>query len=128
MHPVHKIARREILDPTEVLRWFEEGDGGARIVALGLMEADRDLRDFDAAIDAIEHSRTAFEQYHGLKLAASMQSAEVAAKAGFEAGPKLGYGQRMQLLAVAERAGRSRRVRGDSDRANYVRLIERELT
>jgi hypothetical protein len=83
--------------------WFEEGTPEARATALGLMQGNARLRDFEAAIDAIDESRSAFEQYHGLVLAEMMLS-------------ELTASQRAQLAVVIQRALRSRRVRRDSDR------------
>ena len=42
------------------------------MIALGLMLGDNRLRDLYCALDAIEHSRSAFEQYYGLAVAESM--------------------------------------------------------
>jgi hypothetical protein len=61
-------ARRRRYEPAEV----RHGTPGNRIFALGLMQEDPRLRDFDVAMDAIKHSRSAFEQYHGLHLAELM--------------------------------------------------------
>lgn len=63
-------ARRRRYQPSEVLQLF--GTPGRRIFALGLMHEDPRLRDFAAAMDAIQHSRSAFEQYHGLRIAELM--------------------------------------------------------
>lgn len=38
----------------DVSIWFEDGGAGARITALGLMEGNPELRDFQAMLDAIE--------------------------------------------------------------------------
>ena len=61
------------------------------------------MRDFEAALDAINDSRSAFEQYHGLRLAEMMLTDLTAI-------------QRSELIVVTERALRSSRVRRDSDR------------
>jgi hypothetical protein len=45
---------------------------GDRIEILGLMQGSEALRDLDMAIEAISASRSAFEQYHALKLARMM--------------------------------------------------------
>jgi hypothetical protein len=74
----HVLAETEQLgkdhrfEPVDVWDWFDEGTPETRITALALMHADEEVRDFFAALDAIEHSRTAFEQYHGLRLADEM--------------------------------------------------------
>jgi hypothetical protein len=65
-------ARREKHDPAEVRRLFDTGTDGNRMFALGLMEEDESLRDFDVSLEAIEHSRSAFEQFHALRLAELM--------------------------------------------------------
>ena len=64
------LAKSSDLDANDVLRWFDEGSPEARVTALGLMEGNEELRNFDAALDAIEPSQSAYEQYHGLVLAA----------------------------------------------------------
>ena len=69
------------------------------------------MRDFEAALDAIADSRSAFEQYHGLRLAETMLN-------------DLTASQRTELVVVTERALRSSRVRRDSDRrATGERLL-----
>lgn len=63
-------ARRRRYELGEVRQLF--GTPGNRIFALGLMHEDPRLRDFGSAMDAIEHSRSAFEQYYGLRIAELM--------------------------------------------------------
>jgi hypothetical protein len=104
------LARSDALEAADVLTWFEEGRPEARITALGLMEGNPRLRDFEAALDAVDDSRSAFEQYHGLLLAEMML-------------PDLTATERAQLLVVTERALRSYRVRRDDER----RTIAEEL-
>jgi hypothetical protein len=67
------------------------------------MQGNEELRDFGAAVDAITGSQSAFEQYHGLRLAAVMVG-------------DLTTGQRAELTAAVERALRSLRTRRDRDR------------
>jgi hypothetical protein len=86
----------------------------ARVIALGLMEGHERLRDFDVALDAIERSRSAFEQYHGLQLAELMVK-------------ELTPGKRAQLKRAVERALRSRRVRKDTDREKVAMRIKIHL-
>jgi hypothetical protein len=62
-------ARRRAHDPAEVRQLFESGTDGNRIYALALMQEDERLRDFDLSLEAIEQSRSAFEQYYALSLA-----------------------------------------------------------
>ncbi|MEV4139396.1 hypothetical protein AB0J72_45450 [Dactylosporangium sp. NPDC049742] len=52
--------------PEQVTDMFWRATDGDRIFVLGLMQGDVRLVDFDCAIDAVEHSRSAFEQYHAL--------------------------------------------------------------
>jgi hypothetical protein len=76
MEQVVARARQLALDrdlaPPEVAQWLREGTDEQRITALGLMQADPRLWDFDAVLLAIERSRSAFEQYHALRLAGQM--------------------------------------------------------
>jgi hypothetical protein len=67
-----RIAEEQRFEPAEVLRWLQEGNDEDRVTALGMMQASRELRNFDAALATIEHSRSAFEQYHAMLLAAKM--------------------------------------------------------
>jgi hypothetical protein len=48
------------------------GDDGKRVEALAVIQARPELGSLDFVIDAIEHSRSAFEQYHALKAAEAM--------------------------------------------------------
>ena len=105
-----ELAKGDAFEPADVSAWFDDGSPEARITALALMQADARLRDFGAAVDAIAASESAFEQYHGLRLAEMMLGG-------------LSTGQRAELEAVVERARRSLRVRRDSDRAAAARRI-----
>lgn len=103
MTEARRLAQADGLEAADVLGWFEAGTPEARITALGLMQGNPRLRDFEAALDAIDDSRSAFEQYHGLRLAESMT-------------PELTGSERAQLKLITERALRRRSVRRDSDR------------
>ena len=103
MTEARRLAQNDVLETADVMTWFEEGTPEARITALGLMQGNRRLRDFEAALDAIDDSRSAFEQYHGLRLAEMMLA-------------DLTSSERAQLALVTERALRRRGVRRDSDR------------
>jgi hypothetical protein len=103
MTEARRLAKSDALEAADVVTWFEEGTPEARITALGLMQGNARLRDFEAALDAIDDSRSAFEQYHGLRLAEMMI-------------PDLTASQRAQVAVVTERALRRYRVRRDSDR------------
>jgi hypothetical protein len=112
MLEARKLAAGSALEPEDVLRWFDQGTPEARITALGLMEGDLRLGDFGAAIDAIGHSRSAFEQYHGLVLAREMVRSQSLTTI------------EVTLLRIAvKRALRNPRVRSDSDR----RLVGEEI-
>jgi hypothetical protein len=108
------VTGTEDLDVEEVAEWFHQGKPEARVIALGLMQGEARLRDFDAAIDAIEHSRSAFEQCHGLMLAELML-------------PGLSRGRKAHLKRVVERAIRSPRLRRDIHRHDAASRILREL-
>jgi hypothetical protein len=69
---VQRDARDMAFDPAEVATWFHDGDDPLRIVALNVMIARPDCRDFLAALKGIESSRSAFEQYYALRLASVM--------------------------------------------------------
>jgi hypothetical protein len=65
-----EIAMTNSLDVGEVRRVFLEGPPVVRALALGLMEGDESLADADTVISAVTRSRSANEQFHGLRLAA----------------------------------------------------------
>lgn len=64
-------ARSERWDPERVRGLFQMSQDGLRLYALGLMEGDPGLVDVWSVIDAIDASRSAFEQYHALLIARS---------------------------------------------------------
>lgn len=103
MTEARRLSQSDTFEPADVASWFDEGMPEARITALGLMQGNARLRDFEVALDAIDDSRSAFEQYHGLRLAELMA-------------PDLTPSQRAQLIVVTDRALRSFRMRRDSDR------------
>jgi len=51
---------------------FLYGTDGERIEVLGTMHGNTALRDFEVVLDGIRNSRSAFEQYHALRLAQGM--------------------------------------------------------
>lgn len=108
-----RLAAEQPFDPAEVVRWLREGSEEERITALAMMQAKRELRDFDAALAAIEHSRSAFEQYHAMLLAAEMID-------------DLDAAQRRRL-AEAIKAQRGLRFRRDTDRWRLSEDILRRL-
>jgi hypothetical protein len=64
------------MKPQWVREWFDRGTDDARVVSLALMEGDVRLADLASAIAAFSKSRTAFEQYHGLRVARSLLDAD----------------------------------------------------
>jgi hypothetical protein len=67
-----ELAQEHQFDPVAVWEWFDRGKPEARITAIGLMHGDKNLRDPFVALSAIEASKSAFEQFHGLRLAHEM--------------------------------------------------------
>jgi hypothetical protein len=60
------------IDPEAVVDWFRLGRPEDRVIAVGLMQGNPRLRDFDAALAAIERDSSPFEIFHGLVLADAM--------------------------------------------------------
>lgn len=108
-----RLAAEQSFEPAEVLRYLREGSEEDRIVALVMMQGNRELRNFDAALEAIKHSRSAFEQYHAMRLTASMID-------------DLAPTQR-QRLAEAIKAQRGWRFHRDTDRWELSEHILRRL-
>jgi hypothetical protein len=67
-----RLAEQQRFEPAAVLRWLREGADDERVTALAMMQARRELRDFEAVLTTIEHSHSAFEQYHAMRLASNM--------------------------------------------------------
>ncbi|MEU6260844.1 hypothetical protein [Streptomyces sp. NPDC047043] len=67
-----RLSEDQPFEPAEVLRWLREGSDEERVTALAMMQANRELRNFEAAVAAIEHSHSPFEQYHAMLLTALM--------------------------------------------------------
>jgi hypothetical protein len=63
------ISAREKIDPAEARTLFRNGSPMMRVLALGLMQGDPSLADGATIVSAISESRSANEQYQGLKLA-----------------------------------------------------------
>jgi len=97
-----RLAAEQPFEPAEVLHWLREGSEEERITALAMMQAKRELRNFDAALAAIKHPRSPFEQYHAMLLTAKMID-------------ELDSAQRRRL-AEAIKAERGLRFRRDRDR------------
>jgi hypothetical protein len=88
-------------DPAEVTAWFHEGDDALRVIALNVMLARPECRDFLAVLRTVDEPRSLFEQYYGLRLASAMA-------------PSLDDLERGLLAGAVERARRRRRFRRDA--------------
>jgi hypothetical protein len=80
MEAVMAAARRDAAagnwTVNEVRQRFDTGQDGDRIYSLGLMQGDiAQLADLDRVLDAVSHSRSAFEQAHALRTAYMMLDA-----------------------------------------------------
>ncbi|MBV2152603.1 hypothetical protein [Kitasatospora sp. SUK 42] len=71
---VRSTARRSALTADQVRDLFADGSEGRRIQALALMQGDPSLADLPSVLDAIEHPRSGFEQYHALLAARGLLS------------------------------------------------------
>ncbi|MEV7185730.1 hypothetical protein [Kitasatospora sp. NPDC093102] len=71
---VRSTARRSALTADQVRALFADGSEGRRIQALALMQGDPALADLPSVLDAIEHPRSGFEQYHALLAARGLLS------------------------------------------------------
>jgi hypothetical protein len=111
-----EAARQGDHERAEVVRLFETGTDGERIYALALMLEDERLRDFAASSDAIEHSRSAFEQYYGLYLAQLML-------------PTLTEAQRRELQTMlTEWRGNASHIRPGTQRWTVAQHVLSQLT
>jgi hypothetical protein len=109
-------ARGKGHEPAEVRQLFDSGSEGNRIYALGLMLEDARLRDFAIALDVIERSRSAFEQYYGLYLAQLML-------------PALTNEQRRELeTMLTKRPGKAAHIKPGTDRWIVAQDILSQLT
>jgi hypothetical protein len=59
-------------DRAEVIGWFHDGTDALRVIALNLMLANREYRDFLAVLETVDAPHSLFEQFYGLRLAAAM--------------------------------------------------------
>lgn len=89
-----RMAPAMPVHPDAVRALFWDGDDGQRVSALGLMQGRIDLADVGAVIEAIANSHSAFEQFHGLKLAMALATADGA----------LDDGNRARLLDAVRQA------------------------
>jgi hypothetical protein len=98
------VARREKFDASEVRTLFRNAAPTMRVLALGLMQGDPSLADGPSIVDAIANSRSANEQYQGLRLTEEcwprLTSAyREAVRAAIEASPQIKTGSSRQALA-----------------------------
>ncbi|CAL9647109.1 hypothetical protein [Streptomyces sp. enrichment culture] len=107
------LAREQSFEAAEVLRWLREGTDEQRITALAMMQAKPELRNFEAALAAIWHPRSPFEQYHAMRLALQMVD-------------ELDGGQARRLAEAVERQ-KGIRFRRDSDRVRLRKEILRKV-
>uniref|UniRef100_A0AAU2JZJ3 Secreted protein n=1 Tax=Streptomyces sp. NBC_00049 TaxID=2903617 RepID=A0AAU2JZJ3_9ACTN len=107
-----RLAQEQSFERTEVVRWLREGTDEERITALAMMQANPELRNFEATLAAIARSRTPFEQYHALRLSLHMVD-------GLDA-------DQARRLAEAVEAQRGIRFRMDSDRRRLGEEILRK--
>ena len=82
------LARQGELTPAEVTKLFAEG-GGGRIAALAVMRERPSPQRLSLAVDAVAHSRSAFEQWQALRAIEQML-------------PTLTADQLRQVVAVIE--------------------------
>jgi hypothetical protein len=94
------VGRDAQFDPVEVSTWFHNGTDALRVIALNLMLAREECRDFLAVLKAIDRPHSLFEQYYGLVL-------------GREMLPRLDTFERRLLTDAITRARRGRRFRRD---------------
>jgi hypothetical protein len=94
-------GREAEFDSAEVIVWFHQGTDALRVIALNLMLANHNYRDFLAVLETIEVPRSLFEQYYGLLLADAMLV-------------ELDALQRRLLRDAIVRARRKRRFRRDA--------------
>jgi hypothetical protein len=119
MERVIADSRREAkelnIDRDEARTLFFDGGEGDRIRALGLMQGDASIRDFAVVLAGVRESRSAFEQYHALKLAQQMA-------------PKLDDDQRRELAgAIAEQRAPGAHIEPGSDRWYVSRQLLADL-
>ncbi|HEX6689223.1 MAG TPA: hypothetical protein VF085_11260 [Solirubrobacterales bacterium] len=94
------VGRDAEFDPAEVIGWFHEGTDALRVIALNLMLANKDYRDFLAVLETVDAPHSLFEQFYGLLLAETML-------------PDLDPLQGRLLGAALERARKKPRFRRD---------------
>ncbi len=109
-------ALRDSVAATDVVDLFLTGNEGARVVALGLVEAEPTADFFELVLDGISASRSAFEQFHALTAAIML--------------PALSRQQREALADAleAERADvRGLQPQADASRWQLMNELQRQL-
>jgi hypothetical protein len=101
-------------DAAEVIGWFHDGTDPLRIIALNLMQANEDYRDFLAVLETVDSPHSLFEQFYGLRLAEAML-------------PKLDPLERRLLSDAIARARRKRWFRRDPPLMSLSRRILEQL-
>ena len=102
-------------DSAEVIGWFHDGTDALRVIALNLMLANEDYRDFLVVLETVDAPHSLFEQFYGLQLADEML-------------PKLDPLERRLLSDAIGRARRKRRFRRDPPLMSLSSSILRRLT
>ncbi len=100
------VAAQARYQPMEMTDLLGQNTDGSRIIALAVVQANPDPRAFSLPLDAITHSRSAFEQYQALRAAEEML-------------PRLDEGQKQQLAAALRdqrSGGPGKFITPDSDR------------
>jgi len=111
---MQEVGRDAEFDPAEVIAWFREGTDALRVIALNLMLANDDYRDFLVMLDTVETPRSLFEQFYGLLLASTMLD-------------DLDALERRLLRDAILRAQRKRRFRRDAPLTRLSRMLLDQL-
>ena len=72
MDRARRLAAEEAIPANVVIGWLRDGSEAERITALAMMQAQPALREWDVVLAAIKDPRSAFEQYHAMRLAKQM--------------------------------------------------------
>jgi hypothetical protein len=107
-------GREAQFDAADVSAWFHQGDDPLRVVALNLMLAREECRDFLAVLKTITEPRSNFEQFYGMGLGHVML-------------PSLDELERRLLADAIGRAQRKRRLRRDKPLMRLSSAIVAEL-
>lgn len=108
-------AKQGHLSAQDVQGMFELGTPGDRVMALALMEGDTALAHIPSIMDAIQNSRSAFEQYYALRLAKALSLTLTAE-------------ERTKLLDVLDSSTVIQNIGTDSSRATLRTDMKRSLS